>query len=149
MIKFDYKKMIDDSLDNRGCYTPDGFLKKVGAPSIDFLPEYCVSLTFCFRVDSESKRRKEIYYKIIMSQDGAKFSGKWHGIRLTDEIMSDFIENVSDKISEIKIELEKYKFEPVGYELWSDQPDVPYYVKPGEKILCNKFFPLEKNDDHS
>lgn len=131
MKKYNYQKFVNDNLNERGNFTDDGVLKKIGASSLSFGEDatYTVSIGFYHDVREPNEksgrmRTRSYSYRIVAGQDG--LSIKWGHCKGFDVL--EVATSAAEKMAYLLDEFKKYEFEAYAYELWSDHPDVKYYV---------------------
>ena len=150
MTKYDYRSFVRDNLTERGC-CKDGGVFDFGEDFFFWTTlwhgerwgtgnPYSWTIRFTAEIEKEGlkrKRRKSIVFHIVISQDGV-------GLRDYDQDC-DF-NDVYKALRQIKAGIDKYAFTPVAYELWSDHPDTPYYVKTTSS-LCNRVVLLKEVEE--
>lgn len=136
LIKYDYQSLTEKCIDNKGCFVKGELFDRIGANSISFEKGYFAELNFSVK----TSERNWSYYKIVISQDGAELKvGPILPKKKEKEILYELIGIANKKLIEVQNELNRYSFEPKAYELWSDNPEKPYYIEgDGRNSLCNK-----------
>lgn len=145
LVKYDYRALIEKCMTNRGQFADGELFDKIRADDISFLKGYRAVLGFCVHIENS---RHYCYYGIQISQDGAeivdvKISPKNKFCEYIITVMNDAV----PRLLEVLKELDCFKFTPLSYELWSDNPDTPYYLPDdGINSLCDTVIKINKED---
>ena len=145
MIKYDYKAMVDENMDeNHRLFKDGGLFKNIGAISIQNIHGHKTVLGFYHSARNETGRVEETYhYDIVLSQDGVTIENIFIKPKnKAQEIAKHLVTEASNNMALILEELRKYAFEPGAYELWTDNPDIPYYIRKGKQSLCSTVIPI-------
>lgn len=138
MVKYDYQGLARDCMNERGQFMKGKLFERIGAGSISYQKGYTAELSFSIDFSS-GKERRVAYYYIVLSQNGAELKiGAIIPKSKEKEYAVDVVNQATQKLIEVRSELERYKFDAVAYELWSDNPKTPYYIPDGVKSLCSK-----------
>lgn len=146
MRKYDYRALIDACMNERGQFLEGKLFEEIGASSISYERGYKAALG-CRVNFSPEYRKCFCHYDIIISQNGAELRiGTLGPKKREKEILIEAVNQAVPKLLAVWRELEKYMFEAVAYELWSDAPDTPYYIPAGKKSLALKVVPISESE---
>ena len=155
MIKYNYSRMIDENMNNRGQFINGKLFDLIGAESIRFEKGHKARISFSAHFPKENctrgRRSTDVYYDITISQNGAELE-IMHIIGQKAKFLEFLVKTVNQavpKLMEVWKELDKFKFEPDRYEIYGDNPETPYYLAPGERAYATIVLPVTcVDDDH-
>ena len=137
MIAYDYNAFVKENMDSHGAkFLDNGLFHDAFSCWKGVLNGRGKVYSFTLEYVKWIKLKPHLFY-VTLSQSGIE-------VKADDKAWS--FDEVFSIVSKLKEGLEKHSFVAAAYELWSDHPDVPYYIPVGEKSLCNVVVDLEDGD---
>lgn len=137
MKAYDYKAFVKENMDSNGAkFLDNGLFHDASSCwwGVWNGRGKVYSFTLCY-VKWIKRKPHSVY--VTLSQNGLT-------VEADDKAWS--FDEVFSIVSKLKEGLEKHSFVATAYELWSDHPDVPYYIPAEKRSLCGVVVDLEDGD---